>query len=328
MAKFLVKRLLYIILVLFIMSIILFIIQINVPGNPALQFIEGNMADFQSEAEWQLAYQAARDMLGLDDNYLVQYSRWVTNILRGDLGQSSLFRRPVAEVIGAPMQNTLILNIFNLILVFMITIPIGIRAAVRRGKAFDQGVQVATTIGMSMPLFLFAILILIVFSVFTGWFPMGGTATAGADYTGFAHLADRARHIFLPLLTMVLTSMAGMTRFVRAAMAEALTNDYVRTARAKGLSEKVVIYSHAFRNALVPIITVMTGWFMGIFGGTVMIERIFSFNGMGQVMINSLEALDFQLFMTMNLFFIVVSLGALLLMDIAYALADPRVRVG
>jgi peptide/nickel transport system permease protein len=326
MLKYVLRRILYIIFVFFIVSIILFVVQQAIPGDPALMLVAGTEADFTHE-EWVMHYQRAREMLGLDHPPHIQYLRWIGNILTGEFGFSSIYRRPVIDVVRTPMLNTVTMNVLNLIIVFAITIPIGIAAAVRRGRVFDQGVQVATTLGISMPTFLLCILVIWLFPITLGIGPMGGWGTPGFEGTPIQVLADRLRFMALPLLVMVLGSMAGLTRYVRAAMAEALTMDCVRTARSKGLMEKTVIYSHAFRNALIPIITVMTGWFITIFSGSVVVERMFSWQGMGDLFLTGLMNFDFAIAITMLLFFAFVSLVGLFLMDLAYGLADPRVRL-
>ena len=151
--------------------------------------------------------------------------------------------------------------------------------------------------------------------------------TPGSNYTGMKKFLDEMKYMALPLIVMTFSSLGGMTRYVRASMTEALTMDCVRTARAKGLREKVVIYSHAWRNALIPIITLVIGWFIGIFSGSIMIENIFGLNGMGRVYINALNNKDFEVVLLLQMFYVIVGLLGNLIIDIAYGLADPRVRV-
>jgi len=305
---------------------LLFLIYQMIPGDPALQMIAGNETDFTAE-EWAIEYARARELLGLDYPLYVRYFRWISNMAVGEFGFSMMFRRPVIDVIRAPMLNTVILNILTMFFVFSITIPLGIAAAVRRGKAFDQGIQVFTSIGLSIPNFVIALILIWIFPITLGIFNIGGMATPNFQGTTWEFILDRAYFMALPVGTLVIASLAGLTRFVRASMAEALTMDYVRTARSKGLLEKAVVYSHAFRNSLIPLITVMTGWLISVFGGSVIVESMFSWNGMGNIMLQGLLQFDFALVQTMQLFFFLVSLVGLLLMDLAYGLADPRVRV-
>ncbi|MEG0767044.1 MAG: ABC transporter permease, partial [Clostridia bacterium] len=266
-------------------------------------------------------------MLGLDKSLVEQYFYWVGNMLIGNFGYSSQHRVPVAQLIAAPMGNTIVLNLISLVLVFAITIPLGIITAVKHRSTLDNVVQIGTVIGISLPAFLLSLLFIFVFAVKIRLFPISGMVTAGLVGTPMQMFWDRLHHMCLPLIVMTVSSMAGITRYVRSAMIEALRQDYIRTARAKGLREKVVIYSHAFRNALIPIVTILTMWFVGIFGGSVVIESIFSYNGIGRVLIVALKQLDFSVVLCMNMFYAVLTLLGNLLMDLAYGLVDPRVKL-
>jgi len=225
------------------------------------------------------------------------------------------------------MKNTIMLNVWSLIPVFAITIPLGIATAVRRGTRFDNAVQVITIIGYSLPFFVIALLFIFLFAVKMPVFPISGVQTPALKGSTVRMFFDKLYHMALPLSVMVFTSLGGLTRYVRATMIEALRMDYIRTARSKGLSEKVVIYSHAFRNALIPFITIMTGWFISIFSGSVVIERTFLWNGMGKVIIDALNQQDFAVSLAMVMFYLVLSLIGNLLMDLSYGFADPRVKL-
>jgi peptide/nickel transport system permease protein len=225
------------------------------------------------------------------------------------------------------MFNTVVINVFNLILVFAITIPAGIYCAIKRGKLFDNSALVFSMFGLSIPNFLFGLILIVLFAVFIPILPLFGMQSAMPPPQGtMAYYLDRMRYMALPLATMVLTSLAGLIRFVRSAMIDALNMDYVRTARAKGLSEKVVVYVHAFRNALIPIITVTIGFFIGIFGGAMVIEQTFAWNGMGRVMLAAINMRDIGVLMAMSVFYSLIAFVGLLIMDIAYTIADPRIR--
>ena len=225
------------------------------------------------------------------------------------------------------MENTIFINIFSTILALGITIPLGIYCAVHKKGKIDNITQVITIIGYSIPVYIIALIFIWIFAVWLGIFPVTGSQTPGADYTGMRAFLDRLYYISLPVIVMTFGSLGGMTRYVRAAMIEALSQDYIRTARAKGLREKVVIYSHAWRNALLPVITVIIGWFLGIFGGSVIIENTFGLNGMGALYYVGLMNNDFELALSIQMFYIVVSLLGQLAMDLSYGLVDPRVRV-
>lgn len=326
MLRYILKRLMYLVFVFFILSIIMFGIFKMVPGDPAKMMIDPELAS-KDPARYQAAYEQAQKELGLDKPVYVQYAKWITKMLTGDFGYSSQYRMPVVNVIKAPMVATVKMNIINLILVFAITIPLGITTAVRKNSIYDNLVQIVTVIGVSLPMFIIALIGIYFFCVKIPFFPISGMSTPGANYTGLAKILDELKHMALPVIVMTLASLASITRYVRGAMIEVLRMDFIRTARAKGLREKVVIYSHAFRNALIPVVTVLTWWFVGIFGGSIVIEGTFLYNGMGQVMITSLRQLDFGVVLTMNMFYVLLSLVGNLVMDLSYMLVDPRVKL-
>ncbi len=326
MLKYVLKRLLYIVVVFLIASVLIFALYKSVPGDPARLMLEGNKQNMRPE-EYEVAYQAAREKLGLDKSLPVQYITWLFNTIRGDFGYSLTYKMPVKQMIGVPMKNTILLNVTSLIPVFAITIPLGIATAVRRGSKFDNTVQVVTIVGYSLPFFVIALLFIFLFAVTLPIFPISGVQTPGLSGSPSRMFVDKMYHMALPLIVMVFTSLGGLTRYVRATMIDALRRDYIRTARAKGLTEKVVIYSHAFRNALIPFITIMTGWFISIFSGSVVIERTFLWNGMGKVIIDALNQQDFAVSLTMVMFYLILALVGNLLMDLSYVLADPRVKL-
>ncbi|MBP3653872.1 MAG: ABC transporter permease, partial [Oscillospiraceae bacterium] len=197
-----------------------------------------------------------------------------------------------------------------------------------KGKKFDNTVQVVTMLGYSIPVYIIALIFMFLFCVLWRIFPISGTKTAGAIYAnGWEEFVDMLYHITLPVIVMTFGSLGGMTRYVRAAMTEALNMDCIRTARAKGLREKIVIYTHAWRNALLPVVTLIIGWFLGIFGGSLMIENIFALNGIGRIYQMSLNASDNEVVLALQLFYIIISLFGNLLTDIVYGFVDPRVRV-
>lgn len=321
--RYLLKRLIYIIFVFFIISILMFAIYKSLPGDPVRMMMQDNV----KPEVYQQQYEATKKMLGLDQPVPVQYVKWITNMLRGDFGYSTEYRRPVKDVIGVPMRNTVLLNIFSMILVFLISIPLGITTAVKKNSVLDKIVQVVTIIGYSVPGFVIALLAIYVFAIRLPIFPISGVKTAGFTGTGFAAFIDTAKHMALPVLVMSVGGVGSITRYVRASMIDALRMDYIRTARSKGLKEKVVVYVHAFRNALIPIVTVTTWWLIGLFGGSVVIESIFLWDGLGKMMITGLNQRDFSVVLAMQMFYVILSLAGNVLMDIAYTLVDPRVKL-
>ena len=283
-------------------------------------------------------YEYWQEKYGLDGNKIERYLRWLgvypysdgsfNGLFQGNLGDSRAYGKPVSEVIMAPMKTTIFINIFATILALGITLPLGIFCAVKAGSKRDVGIQVGTIIGYSLPTFIIAIVFIWLFSVVLGWFPVSGMQTSGyLDWSPWRQFWDKMYHLALPLIVMTFCSLGGMTRYVRASMIEALSMDCIRTARAKGLREKTVVYSHAWRNALIPIVTLVIGWFLGIFSGSLMIENIFAIPGIGKVYFDALNASDNEVVLALQMFYILISLMGNLLIDIAYGFVDPRVRV-
>lgn len=326
MIKYILRRLLYIVFVFFVVSILQFIIFKMVPGDPVKMMMEGNR-DAMKPGQYEKKYEAMRLKLGLDKPVPVQYFYWIGNLVTGDLGYSTKHQQPVIDVIGDPLSNTVKLNIITLVFVFAITIPLGIATAVRKGSLFDSIVQVSIVIGYSLPPFIFAILFIFFFAVNITIFPVSGAATPGFEGSWWAKELDQLRYLALPVMTLVFSSLGGITRYVRASMIDALSMDYIRTARAKGLRERVVVYSHAFRNSLIPFVTILIGWFVSVFSGSLVIERIFSLNGMGKMLVDSIQQQDYAVALALEMFYVVLALLANLIMDIGYSLVDPRVKL-
>ncbi|MBQ3141082.1 MAG: ABC transporter permease, partial [Clostridia bacterium] len=285
---------------------------------------------------YEKTIQELRTELGLDQNVFVRYLGWLglapingtyQGILQGDFGYSYEYDRPVIDVLGEPMRNTIFINVFATVLALGLTIPLGIFCARTRGGKRDTAIQTATILGYSIPTFIMAIVFVWLLAIIIPIFPVSGMKTPGSNFTGAKKFFDELYYMGLPLVVMTFSSLGGMTRYVRASMTEALSMDCIRTARAKGLREKIVVYSHAWRNALIPIITLVIGWFLGIFSGSIMIENIFGLNGMGQIYILSLNAKDFEVVLLLQMFYVIIGLLGNLIIDIAYGIADPRVRV-
>lgn len=326
MAKYITKRILYMIFVFFVMSLILFFLYNLIPGDPARAQVEP-LKDKLTPEEYQYRYEQARKSLGLDAPMIVRYGRWIGGVLKADFGESSVYKKPVIDVVIPPMKNTIFINVFVILSVLLITIPLGIRTAVKQNSRFDKTIQVLTVVGHSVPVFITALLFIFIFAVKLRWFPVSGMNTPNFKGTGFALFKDTMYHLALPLIIMIIGSLAGVTRYVRAAMIDALSMDYIKTARAKGLKEKVVIYSHAWRNALLPVITLIIGWLMSVFSGSLVIEAMFNLHGMGKFYIDALNNQDYNIALAIQMFYIVTALVGNLITDISYGVVDPRVRV-
>lgn len=337
MGKYILKRLVYIVLVFFLLSFLIYMIYNMLPVDKAAEAAR-NEITANKNLDYDERYEYWSERYGTNGTKIERYLRWLgvypyadgsyKGLFQGYLGDSTKYGLPVSEVIVEPMKNTIFINIFATVLALGITIPLGIFCAVKRGSKRDVGVQVGTLIGYSMPTFIVAIVFIWLFAVEFAWFPVSGMQTAGSlNWSKWDQFWDKMYHLALPLIVMTFTSLGGMTRYVRAAMIEALSMDYVRTARAKGLREKVVIYSHAWRNALLPVVTLIIGWFLSIFSGSLMIENIFALNGIGKTYYDALQGNDNEIVLALQMFYIAISLLGNLLIDVAYGFVDPRVRV-
>jgi peptide/nickel transport system permease protein len=323
MFKFLFKRFMSLIPVMFIISVMLFGLFKSMPGDPVKLMIP---AGIKSEVQRQMIYDQKVQQLGLDKSLPEQYVRWIINTASGDFGTSTSFNKPVVDVISTPLQNSIKLNVFVVVLSFLISIPVGIKSAVKRHSLFDSFWQVFSLVGLSMPVFFIGLLLIFAIAINLRLLPAGGMPFR-FDGNFINDTLQWAKYMTLPVITLTIGNLAGTIRYVRNAMIEVISKDFIRTARSKGLSEKVIIYSHAFRNALIPVVTLVAGSLVGLFGGAAITETIFAWNGIGYVLIQALNSRDYMVVLTMNLFYAVLSLTANILMDIGYALVDPRIKL-
>ncbi len=336
MTKYILKRLGYMLLVLLILSFLVFAVYNMLPVDKA-----ADMAMQEIAANKNLIY-ADRYLfwqrrLGLDGNLLKRYLRWIgvapfhngafQGLLQGNFGQSVTYGKSVLEVVKEPLKNTLFLNLFGVALSLSITLPLGIFCAKKRGSKRDIAVQAGTIVGYGMPVFITAILFIWLFAVKWNIFPVSGMSSVGKEYSGIRAFFDKLYHFALPILVMTFSSLGGMTRYVRASMTDALRLDCIRTARAKGLRERAIVYSHAWRNALIPVVALIVGWLLSVFSGSIMIENIFGINGIGKTYFDALTANDNEIVLAMQMFYIFLALAGNLLVDLAYGLVDPRIRV-
>lgn len=255
------------------------------------------------------------------------YFQWLGNMLRGDLGDSFLYQQPVGTVIAEHMWISFLISLVALIFQFAISIPLGIVSATRQYSAVDYTVTILTMIGISLPSFFFAALLIKIFSSWLGWFPAFGLVTGGSSSVGFAYVLDMLHHLVLPMLVLVVLSIGGLMRYTRTNMLEVLNSDYIRTARSKGLSEKKVIYVHAFRNTMIPLMTLLAGILPSLFGGAMITEEVFAINGIGRLAYKALQQGDIPFIMGYNMFLAVLTVIGTLLSDLMYAVVDPRVKL-
>ncbi len=261
------------------------------------------------------------------------YFRWLSNMAKGDLGNSFKYQKPVAQVIGENMWISFSIAIIATILQFLISIPLGIVSATKQYSAADYIVTIFTMIGISLPTYFFAAIAIKFFAVELGWFPPSGLISATASYPEtFAgtmqKLGDMAHHLVLPIFVSVILSLGGLMRYTRTNTLEVLNADYIRTARAKGLSEKTVVYKHAFRNTLIPLATLLAGILPSLFGGMMITEQVFGIDGIGRLAYQALVEADIPFVMGYNMFLAILTVIGTLLSDIMYSIVDPRVKLG
>lgn len=308
------RRLLIAIPILFGVTIINFFIIYMAPGNPVDMYLN----PYATEAELELK----KEMMGLNDPIWVQYGAWVSELLKGNLGYSYSSYEPVHAILAERIGPTLLLMGTSLVIAYLIAIPVGILSATRQYSWLDYTVTGLSFIGISIPSFFFGLLAIYIFAIQLQWLPSGGMFTLGAENDVW----DRIKHLILPA-SVLSTAIAGkMVRYVRSSMLDVLSQDYLRTARAKGLREWVVTGKHALRNALIPIITVIGLDIPLLLGGAVVTEQIFQWPGIGQLTISSIETRDYPVLMAINLLSAMLVMAANLLTDIAYAIVDPRVK--
>ena len=276
------------------------------------------------------AQKRLRELYGLDKPLMVQYGDWLTRLARLDFGRSfSPDRRPVWDKIKERIGITLSLNLMSLIIILGVSIPIGVIAAYRAHSWFDQATTLFVFFGFAMPTFWLALLLIMFFGVYLDWLPISGlTSLNFRQFTFWQKVQDLGAHVTLPVLVAAFGGLAGMSRYMRGNMLEVIRQDYITTARAKGLPERVVIFKHALRNALLPVITILGLSVPGLIGGSVIFESIFAIPGMGQLFYGAVMARDYPLVMGELVIGAVLTLLGNMLADVGYALVDPRIRAG
>lgn len=264
-----------------------------------------------------------KKVYGLDQPIYLRYFKWLKQVtLEGDLGFSRTYKRPTSEILKSRLLNTLQLMIWSFVLSLIVAIPIGIYSAVKQYSTFDYFVNLIVFLGISIPSFWLGILMILLFSVKLQWLPAGGMLTIGID-----SFMDRLRHLILPTVVLSVQSVSGWSRYIRASMLEVLHEDYIRTARAKGASEKTIIFYHAFRNALIPTVTILALSIPGLFSGALITETIFAWPGMGRLLYDSVIGSDYYVAMLCFLSLGILTLIFNFLADVLYVAIDPRIRV-
>lgn len=300
---------------LFIITIISFGMMQMAPGDPTALMMDPMIKKENLEA--------FKEANGLNDNVAVQYVRWLGNMVQGDFGQS-LIRQgvPVSELVLARLPNTLLLMLVSTIIAFLISIPLGVISATKRNSLTDYSITFVSFLGIATPNFWIGLVLIMFASVHMGWFPVGGVSTHGEAF----NLWDRIHHLILPAFVLATADMAGLTRYSRSSMLDVLRQDYIRTARANGFRSSTVIFKHGLRNGLIPIITIFGLMLPSFIGGSVIIESIFAWPGIGLLFVEAAFQRDYPVIMAVIVIAATLVVIGNLLADILYAIFDPRIE--
>ena len=327
MRKFIIKRLLLSVVILFFVALIIYALMRCLPTSyiESIARQKSMQPGSKSFDEWMQQLSAT---YGMDKGIIAGFFSWLGKALTGNFGDSWFYTEPVLQVFNRTVWLSFIMGGIAFILEILIAIPLGIIAATKQYSKTDYTVSVIALAGISLPTFFFASLLKLLFSVKLGWFELFGLV--GRDHqqlSAFGQLLDKAHHLVLPIITLVVISIGGLMRYTRTNMLEVLNADYIRTARAKGVSEHKVIYKHAFRNTLIPLVTIIGGSLPGLFSGALITETLYSIPGIGYTSYHAMVGGDIPFSMFYLSFLAVLTLVGNLIADILYAVVDPRVRI-
>jgi len=327
MRKFIVKRLLLSVMILFFVALIIYTIMRCIPTSYVEKIARerSSLPGSKSYTEWLAQLNA---VYGLDKGIIVGFGQWLANAVRGDFGDSWYYVIPVTEKFSDVIWYSFVLNVITFVLQVGIAIPLGIAAARKQYSMIDYSVTVVALVGISLPTFFFATLLKLVFSIKLGWFDLYGMVGRYYDQLStWGKFLDLAKHFFLPIVTITIVSIGSLMRYTRTNMLEVLNSDYIRTARAKGLAESKVINHHAFRNTLIPIVTIIGGSLPSLFSGAMITETLFGIPGIGLISYDAMVNGDIPFSMFYMVFMALLTLVGTLIADILYAVVDPRVRI-
>ena len=319
MWKTILRRVLLMLPQIFILSVLAFLIAKMMPGDPFTGLITPETDPNTIEA--------LRVKAGFYDPLPVQYWNWISKAFRGDFGQSYTYKYEVTKLIGERIGNTVWLSLLTMILTYLIALPLGMIAGRYQNSWADKAIVVYTFITYSIPVFVFALVLLWLFGYTLGWFPTRGSVDSDVVSGTLAYYLNKFHHLILPAFTMAILSTTGTIQYLRTGVIDAKSQDYVRTARAKGVPENVVFNRHIFRNSILPIAAFLGYEFTGLIGGSVFIENIFSYPGMGNLFVTSITGRDYSVILALLLLFGTATLLGTLLSDIIMSIVDPRVRV-
>ena len=319
MWKTILRRVLLMLPQIFILSVLAFLIAKMMPGDPFTGLITPETDPNTIEA--------LRVKSGFYDPLPVQYWNWISKAFRGDFGQSYTYKYEVTKLIGERIGNTVWLSLLTMILTYLIALPLGMIAGRFQNSWADKAIVVYTFITYSIPVFVFALILLWLFGYTLGWFPTRGSVDSDVVAGTMGYYVNKFHHMILPAFTMAILSTTGTIQYLRTGVIDAKSQDYVRTARAKGVPENVVFNRHIFRNSILPIAAFLGYEFTGLIGGSVFIENIFSYPGMGNLFVTSIQGRDYSVILALLLLFGTATLLGTLLSDIIMSIVDPRVRV-
>ena len=319
MWKTILRRVLLMLPQIFILSVLAFLIAKMMPGDPFTGLITPETDPNTIEA--------LRVKSGFYDPLPVQYWNWISKAFRGDFGQSYTYKYEVTKLIGQRIGNTVWLSLLTMILTYLIALPLGMIAGRFQNSWADKAIVVYTFITYSIPVFVFALVLLWLFGYTLGWFPTRGSVDSDVVAGTLGYYINKFHHMILPAFTMAILSTTGTIQYLRTGVIDAKSQDYVRTARAKGVPENVVFNRHIFRNSILPIAAFLGYEFTGLIGGSVFIENIFSYPGMGNLFVTSITGRDYSVILALLLLFGTATLLGTLLSDIIMSIVDPRVRV-
>lgn len=298
-------------------SIIIFFLFAAMPGDYFDSFIRLNPSRL---AELKALY-------GLDKPVVQRYFIWMSGVLSGNLGFSLKYQEPVTSLLNKYMWNSFIVASLSLIFTWTIALVIGVASAVKQNTLFDRIITVGVFVAMSFPSFFLGLLMIKFFAVDLGILPIGGMIDTGSTSIGLAHVLEVGKHMILPVALLTLLSVGSLTRYFRSGMIDVLKMDFIRTARAKGLKEKTVIFKHALRNAILPAITLLAFELPGLFSGAIITEQIFNWPGVGHIQLEAVNTRDYPVLMSFTLLLATLTILGNLLADVLYAYADPRIRL-
>lgn len=319
MKQYIIRRLLQMIPTMIGITILVFAITALVPGDYITSQQNPNMT---AEKAQQL-----KEIYGLDKDPVQRYFIWVGNMLTGNMGDSLQHKRPVTDVIGDYIWNSFIIAFFSMMFSWIIAIVAGVFSAKFQYSLFDKLMTLFVFLCMSLPSFFIGLVLIKFMAVDWGLFPVGGMTTAGQAGSTWDYIVDVADHMFLPVLVLTMLSTGSLTRYFRTSMLEVIRQDYIRTARAKGLKERTVIFKHALRNAMLPAITLMGFELPALFSGAIILEKIFVWPGVGQVYLESITMRDYPFMLGFTIFLAALTLIGTLISDVLYGVADPRIRL-